>query len=163
MRIALEGFHDWIDFFPRNVSADLSEARFHESVKLGEVLCARSIEPFDVWHSGDNGKQPVDVGQPSWHRAYVRNWRPLVPRPRQGLISRVSQCLFPIARAPAFGGCQLAQPSRTAVYGPVLTVVWQGSAGDRCPYVDQTGIWKIQVPLRSSRTDPHFRFDRSFR
>jgi len=25
----------------------LSEARFHESVKLGEVLCARSIEPFE--------------------------------------------------------------------------------------------------------------------
>jgi len=31
---------------PVNASA-LSEARFHESVKLGEVLCARSIEPFE--------------------------------------------------------------------------------------------------------------------
>ena len=29
--------------------------------------------------------------------------------------------------------------SRTAVYGPVRTVVWQGSAGNRCPYADQTG------------------------
>jgi hypothetical protein len=29
-----------------NVSA-LSEARFRESVKLGEVLFARSIEPFE--------------------------------------------------------------------------------------------------------------------
>jgi hypothetical protein len=29
-----------------NASA-LSEARLHESVKLGEVLCARSIEPFE--------------------------------------------------------------------------------------------------------------------
>jgi hypothetical protein len=28
--------------------------------------------------------------------------------------------------------------SRTAVYGPVRTVVWQGSAGDCCPYADQT-------------------------
>jgi hypothetical protein len=27
----------------------------------------------------------------------------------------------------------LAQPTRTAVYGPVRTVVWQGSAGDRSP------------------------------
>ena len=26
--------------------------------------------------------------------------------------------------------------SRTAVYGPVRTVVWQGSAGDRRPYAD---------------------------
>jgi hypothetical protein len=28
--------------------------------------------------------------------------------------------------------------SRTAVYGPVRTVVWQGSAGDCRPYADQT-------------------------
>jgi hypothetical protein len=28
--------------------------------------------------------------------------------------------------------------SRTAVYGPVRTVVWQGSAGNRCPYADLT-------------------------
>jgi hypothetical protein len=26
------------------------------------------------------------------------------------------------------------------VYGPVRTVVWQGSAGNRCPYADQTGL-----------------------
>src|SRR5262245_38386205 len=31
---------------------------------------------------------------------------------------------------------------RTAVYGPVRTVVWQGSAGDRCPYADQFRLWK---------------------
>jgi hypothetical protein len=30
----------------------------------------------------------------------------------------------------------LAKPTRTAVYGPVCTVVWQGSAGDRRPYAD---------------------------
>jgi hypothetical protein len=30
--------------------------------------------------------------------------------------------------------------SRTAVYGPVRTVVWQGSVGDRRPYADQTGL-----------------------
>jgi len=28
--------------------------------------------------------------------------------------------------------------NRTAVYGPVRTVVWQGSAGNRCPYADRT-------------------------
>ena len=27
--------------------------------------------------------------------------------------------------------------SRTAVYGPVRTVVWQGSVGDHRPYADQ--------------------------
>ena len=30
--------------------------------------------------------------------------------------------------------------SRTAVYGPVRTVVWQGSAGDCRPYADQNGV-----------------------
>src|SRR4051812_14674229 len=29
--------------------------------------------------------------------------------------------------------------SRTAVYGPVRTVVWQGSVGDHRPYADQVG------------------------
>jgi hypothetical protein len=29
------------------------------------------------------------------------------------------------------------------VYGPVRTVVWQGSAGDRRPYADQTGFKEV--------------------
>jgi hypothetical protein len=29
------------------------------------------------------------------------------------------------------------------VYGPVRTVVWQGSVGDRRPYADQTAIEEI--------------------
>jgi hypothetical protein len=28
------------------------------------------------------------------------------------------------------------------VYGPVRTVVWQGSAGNRRPYADQTPLWR---------------------
>src|SRR5437879_4216344 len=38
-----------------------------------------------------------------------------------------------------FSRSMLAQPTRTAVYGPVRTVVWQGSAGDRRPYADSSG------------------------
>jgi len=33
------------------------------------------------------------------------------------------------------------------VYGPVRTVVWQGSAGDRRPYADQVGLWEVSGPL----------------
>jgi hypothetical protein len=33
--------------------------------------------------------------------------------------------------------------SRTAVYGPVRTVVWQGSVGDRRPYADQVGLYRV--------------------
>ena len=33
--------------------------------------------------------------------------------------------------------------SRTAVYGPVRTVVWQGTAGDRRPYADPGEVNEI--------------------
>ena len=32
------------------------------------------------------------------------------------------------------------------MYGPVRTVVWQGSAGDRRPYADQTGFPETGIP-----------------
>ena len=40
--------------------------------------------------------------------------------------------------------------SRTAVYGPVRTVVWQGSAGDCRPYADQvadTLLCRRRLPI----------------
>jgi hypothetical protein len=43
----------------------------------------------------------------------------------------------------------MAATSRTAVYGPVRTVVWQGSAGNRCPYADQIAE---SLSERSKRT-----------
>jgi len=44
----------------KNASA-LSEARFHESVELGEVLCARSIEPLKVAASDCGGCGPKEL------------------------------------------------------------------------------------------------------
>jgi hypothetical protein len=38
--------------------------------------------------------------------------------------------------------------SRTAVYGPVRTVVWQGSVGDRRPYADQVPIRSVMCVAR---------------
>src|SRR5579864_3203634 len=43
---------------------------------------------------------------------------------------------------------------RTAVYGPVRTVVWQGSAGDRRPYADH-----CRVSFRPAFRDIKFAFD----
>src|SRR5437879_4915008 len=48
------------------------------------------------------------------------------------------ECVFPRPRSSFVVRAVLAQTSRTAVCGPVRTVVWQGSAGDRRPYADQT-------------------------
>jgi RNA-directed DNA polymerase len=43
--------------------------------------------------------------------------------------------------------------SRTAVYGPVRTVVWQGSAGDCRPYADQVGKRHEICQIRSQSQD----------
>ena len=43
----------------------------------------------------------------------------------------------------------LAQPTRTALYGPVRTVVWQGSAGDRRPYANLTA-YPETIPVQKS-------------
>src|SRR5437899_13045851 len=57
--------------------------------------------------------------------------------PFEGPECRAFECLFPRSRSSFAVRAVLAQPSRTAVYGPVRTVVWQGSVGDRRPYADQ--------------------------
>src|SRR5262244_3585043 len=62
--------------------------------------------------------------------------RPLVPRSGQSPLGGAFQCSLQIAWTSDLDRWVLAQPTRTAVYGPVRTVVWQGSAGDRRPYAD---------------------------
>ena len=86
-----------------------------------------------------------------------REWSwPLVPREEQGPFSGAFECLLQIARTSLIVRGVLAQPTRTAVYGPVCTVVWQGSAGDRRPYADQTalaetgGSWPIRRSPQST-------------
>ena len=75
-----------------------------------------------------------------------RRPRPLVPCPRQGPLGRALQCVLQIAwTSDSLIDGVLAQPTRTAVYGPVRTVVWQGSAGDRRPYADLVGSPEMSV------------------
>jgi len=52
---------------------------------------------------------------------------------------------MPISNRSAFRHClrNVDVTSLTAVYGPVRTVVWQGSAGDRRPYADQTAFEEV--------------------
>src|SRR5437762_841801 len=64
--------------------------------------------------------------------------RPLASGPFESSACCALECLFPRSRSSFVVRAVLAQNSRTAVYGPVRTVVWQGSAGDRRPYADQT-------------------------
>ena len=39
------------------------------------------------------------------------------------------------------------------MYGPVRTVVWQGSAGDRRPYADLTGYTEVTYLFYSGPTE----------
>ena len=57
------------------------------------------------------------------------------------------ECLLQIAWASVIVRGVLAQPTRTAVYGPVCTVVWQGvRVGDRRPYADHVEITQLTGP-----------------
>jgi hypothetical protein len=40
---------------------------------------------------------------------------------------------------------RVSATNRIAVYGPVCTVVWQGSVGDCCPYADQAHLCGIDT------------------
>ena len=53
--------------------------------------------------------------------------------PIQGPLTRAEQCLLSIARSSSIGQGALAIAARTAVYGPVCTVVWEGRSH---PYPD---------------------------
>ena len=77
----------------------------------------------------------------------------------QGPLCWAFQCLLQIAGTSDVDRWLLAQPTRTAVYGPVRTVVWQGSAGDRRPYADQTPLssfipeWSLALIGNASGAD----------
>src|SRR6059036_2351986 len=74
--------------------------------------------------------------------------------PFEGPECRAFECLFPRSRSSFAVRAVLAQPSRTAVYGPVRTVVWQGAVGDRRPYADQELF--MLVRSGAAGTLPHF-------
>jgi len=46
------------------------------------------------------------------------------------------------------------------VYGPVRTVVWQGTAGNRCPYADQTALSECGFLARRNHVVPASQEDR---
>src|SRR5947208_17190774 len=88
------------------------------------------------------GSSSTPRQQYRWYRT-----RPLVPRSGQSPLGGTFQCLLPLTWASDINRWVLAQPTRTAVYGPVRTVVWQGSAGNRRPYADLVGNWEVNFWL----------------
>src|ERR1039458_10623936 len=69
------------------------------------------------------------------------------------------ECPLEIAGPAILVRVMLAQPTRPAVYGPVRTVVWQGSAGDRRPYADQS-VLSVAIRANGVRTG-YFGFGRA--
>ncbi len=65
-------------------------------------------------------------GRGPWYLAYAK-----------ALSVGLSNAYFQSLGLPSFVALSESVTSRTAVYGPVRTVVWQGSSvGDRRPYAD---------------------------
>jgi hypothetical protein len=88
---------------------------------------------------------------PPWSRRGTR-----VNGPFENPACCALQCLFLRSRSSFVVRAMLAQTSRTAVYGPVRTVVWQGSAGDRRPYADQTALPQKWLIITDVKAVGHF-------
>ena len=84
------------------------------------ALLALGVRPRLAEHTASSGLGP-------WYLARAK-----------ALSVGLSNAYFDSLGLPAIDRRSVAQPTRTAVYGPVRTVVWQGSAGDRRPYADLT-------------------------
>ena len=119
------------------------------AITRGPVATVANTAPPPSGAIGTRG--PSAAGQPYGRQRS----RSLVPRPGQGPLGGPLQRLFHLARTSDVDRRVLAQPTRTAVYGPVRTVVWQGSAGNRRPYADLTaqgrsGGRQIRAPVARS-------------
>jgi hypothetical protein len=81
---------------------------------------------------------------PGWsrHQRHLSQLRSSYVRSLSGLPRSRNAGMHKSSRLPSNDPIETA-PTGTAVYGPVRTVVWQGSAGDRHPYADQTGNREI--------------------
>jgi hypothetical protein len=97
----------------------------------GHVAAVENTAPSPGSAVGTGGASAAGM-QHRWQWAW-----PLVPREGEGPVRGAFQCVLQIARPSVIVRGVLAEPTRTAVYGPVRTVAWQGSAGDCRPYADQ--------------------------
>jgi hypothetical protein len=73
--------------------------------------------------SSPSGSAPVGSAATAGQPYRQQRSRPLVSCPCRGPVSRALQCVLQIARTFGFVRWVLVQPTRTAVYGPVRTVV----------------------------------------
>jgi len=109
--------------------------------------------------NGDNGKQPVVVGQLSWHWAYVPNWRATRAAAAEAPGTSAHAKALSVALSPrpiSNRSVSRIWRMRTSVTisnppctDPYARVEWQGSAGNRCPYADQVGL--VGSNLRASQ------------
>jgi Group II intron, maturase-specific domain len=98
------------------------------AMRLVAAMENRSPSPGGIACAEDPSSRS---GQYGWQQP-----RSLVFGAHQGAQCRPFQGILQLARSSFVIRRLLAQLSRTAVYGPVCRVVWQGSAGDRRPYAD---------------------------
>ena len=96
------------------------------------------------------------------HLAWDRRW-PVIRRPASAVLGPpvrtrpcISACPMPTSARSVFRRWprRASVTPRTAVYGPVRTVVWQGSAGNRCPMPIKCRFVAIPIMWRRSQRGP---------
>jgi hypothetical protein len=115
--------------------------------KSSRTLLAGSVRDF-VWHSGDNGKHPVVVGQLSWNWASAQNWRATrlaaaaVPGTSPTLTPYPSRFPQPTLNRSVSRICRMSvsvtisnRRVRTRTHGGVA-----GVSGQPLPYADQVAL-----------------------
>src|SRR5215204_3080501 len=71
--------------------------------------------------------------------------RPVAVESQPGVELRVAHCLLGLAGRRACPVAWMSSTNQTAVYGPVRTVVWEGSGREAAPYPDlavRPGGWQ---------------------
>jgi RNA-directed DNA polymerase len=85
-------------------------------------------------------------------RAYgQQRARPVVPRAGQGPFGGALQCVLRFARPPAFDRRSVAQPTRTAVYGPVRNGGVAGVGGQPPPLCRSNAVMPTNIACKSTR------------
>src|SRR5438128_692919 len=95
------------------------------------LLATVEDRPQAVCGTGEAGRAPGGGGENRWIPS-----PPVACEPAPGSGPSPVKCLSRLAWTSSIGRGSMSTTIRTAVYGPVRTVVWEGRRSDPSPYPD---------------------------
>src|SRR5271166_6213833 len=101
-----------------------------------KTLAKRPLETVEAWETTVRGTPQTESGQGLGGPNRREPSRSVADRSQPRPELRPAQCLLPVAWPADVSGSTEYLTSRIAVYGPVRTVVWEGSGREAAPYPD---------------------------